>query len=225
MLLGCACGLMGGFLLLRKRSLMGDTLSHATLPGVCLAFFVGVMLGGQGKSLPLLLLGATVTGVLAAGGECMASDQVTVTVEEPPQPPMTCSDIKPITALSMVWDGPSGVDIVTEAGQQFNDVQHGNQITFSTVGLGNDVDLTLSGAVNGSSAYHVSCSDKEMNGSEDCGSNQGNNKGNDASLINTWLFDGMSGEKGAFECGLDNSGVIPAEPGFVALEDGGKSGK
>ena len=64
MLLGCACGLMGGFLLLRKRSLMGDTLSHATLPGVCLAFFVGVMMGGQGKSLPLLLLGATVTGVL-----------------------------------------------------------------------------------------------------------------------------------------------------------------
>lgn len=64
MLLGCACGLMGGFLLLRKRSLMGDTLSHATLPGVCLAFFVGVMLGGQGKSLPLLLLGATTTGVL-----------------------------------------------------------------------------------------------------------------------------------------------------------------
>ena len=64
MLLGCACGLMGGFLLLRKRSLMGDTLSHATLPGVCLAFFTGVMLGGQGKSLPLLLLGATVTGVL-----------------------------------------------------------------------------------------------------------------------------------------------------------------
>ena len=64
MLLGCACGLMGGFLLLRKRSLMGDTLSHATLPGVCLAFFIGVMLGGQGKSLPLLLCGATVTGVL-----------------------------------------------------------------------------------------------------------------------------------------------------------------
>ncbi|MGJ8651734.1 MAG: iron chelate uptake ABC transporter family permease subunit [Opitutaceae bacterium] len=64
MLLGCACGLMGGFLLLRKRSLMGDTLSHATLPGVCLAFMVSVMLGGQGKSLPVLLIGATITGVL-----------------------------------------------------------------------------------------------------------------------------------------------------------------
>ncbi|MFP4261060.1 MAG: iron chelate uptake ABC transporter family permease subunit [Opitutales bacterium] len=64
LLLGCACGLMGGFLLLRKRSLMGDTLSHATLPGVGLAFIVAVLLGADGKSLPILLLGASVTGVL-----------------------------------------------------------------------------------------------------------------------------------------------------------------
>ncbi len=64
LLLGCACGLMGGFLLLRKRSLMGDTLSHATLPGIGISFMIGVMLGGDGKSLPLLLVGATVTGVL-----------------------------------------------------------------------------------------------------------------------------------------------------------------
>ena len=64
MLLGSACGLMGGFLLLRKRSLMGDTLSHATLPGVCIAFLIGGILGAQERSLPLLLLGATVTGVL-----------------------------------------------------------------------------------------------------------------------------------------------------------------
>ena len=64
MLLGCACGLMGGFLLLRKRSLMGDTLSHATLPGVGLSFMLAVALGGDGKSLPILLAGATITGVI-----------------------------------------------------------------------------------------------------------------------------------------------------------------
>ena len=63
-LLGSACGLMGSFLLLRKRSLMGDTLSHATLPGVCIAFFLSILMGGDGKSLPLLLIGASVTGVL-----------------------------------------------------------------------------------------------------------------------------------------------------------------
>ncbi|MGB0415045.1 MAG: iron chelate uptake ABC transporter family permease subunit [Coraliomargarita sp.] len=68
LLLGVASGLLGGFLLLRKRSLMGDTLSHATLPGIGIAFILMVMLGGEGKSLPVLLTGATVTGVLG----CMA---------------------------------------------------------------------------------------------------------------------------------------------------------
>jgi len=66
-LLGCACGLMGSFLLLRKRSLMGDTLSHATLPGVGLAFILAVALGGDGKSLPILLVGAAIAGVVGCG--------------------------------------------------------------------------------------------------------------------------------------------------------------
>ncbi len=62
-LLGIAAGLIGSFLLLRKRSLMGDALSHATLPGVAIAFAVMVSLGGTGKFLPGLLLGATLSGV------------------------------------------------------------------------------------------------------------------------------------------------------------------
>ena len=62
-LLGIAAGLVGTFLLLRKRSLMGDALSHATLPGIAIAFAVMVSLGGQGKSLPALLLGATLSGI------------------------------------------------------------------------------------------------------------------------------------------------------------------
>ena len=64
LLLGAACGLIGSYLLLRKRSLMGDTLSHATLPGVALAFLLSVSMGGEGKSLPVLLCGATLTGLL-----------------------------------------------------------------------------------------------------------------------------------------------------------------
>lgn len=62
-LLGVAAGLVGSFLLLRKRSLMGDALSHATLPGIATAFAVMVSFGGTGKSLPGLLLGATLSGV------------------------------------------------------------------------------------------------------------------------------------------------------------------
>ncbi|MEC8404520.1 MAG: iron chelate uptake ABC transporter family permease subunit, partial [Verrucomicrobiota bacterium] len=64
LLLGCACGMIGSFLLLRKRSLMGDTLSHATLPGVGIAFIISVLIVGDEKSLPLLLAGATITGLL-----------------------------------------------------------------------------------------------------------------------------------------------------------------
>lgn len=61
--LGMASGVVGSFLLLRKRSLMGDALSHATLPGIGIAFGVMIALGGSGKWLPGLLLGATVSGV------------------------------------------------------------------------------------------------------------------------------------------------------------------
>lgn len=63
-ILGLATGLVGSFLLLRKRSLMGDALSHATLPGIALAFGILTSLGLDGKSLPGLLTGATLSGVL-----------------------------------------------------------------------------------------------------------------------------------------------------------------
>jgi manganese/zinc/iron transport system permease protein len=66
-LLGLAAGAIGNFTLLRKRALMGDALSHATLPGVGLAFVIVTLAGGNGKSLPLLLAGAAVTGVLGLG--------------------------------------------------------------------------------------------------------------------------------------------------------------
>lgn len=64
-LLGLASGLIGAFAVLRKRALMGDALAHATLPGVAAAFIISTLLGGSGRSLPVLLLGAAVTGVLA----------------------------------------------------------------------------------------------------------------------------------------------------------------
>ncbi|MET3872551.1 metal ABC transporter permease [Puniceicoccus vermicola] len=66
-ILGLASGLVGCFLLLRKRSLMGDALSHACLPGIGIAFILGVTLFGEGKSLAVLLAGASVTGLLGVG--------------------------------------------------------------------------------------------------------------------------------------------------------------
>lgn len=65
--LGGAAGLVGSFTLLRKRALMGDALSHASLPGIALAFIVGSALGIEEKSLPLLLTGATLSGLAGVG--------------------------------------------------------------------------------------------------------------------------------------------------------------
>lgn len=60
-LLGIASGVTGTFLFLRKRALVSDAISHATLPGVALAFIVMVTLGGDGRWLPGLLLGSAVS--------------------------------------------------------------------------------------------------------------------------------------------------------------------
>lgn len=65
--LGACGGLVGTFLLLRKRSLLSDTVSHSTLPGIALAFLGAEAMGISGRSLPLLLAGASITGALGMG--------------------------------------------------------------------------------------------------------------------------------------------------------------
>lgn len=65
-LLGAVSGLLGVFAYLKRKSLLSDTLAHAALPGVCLAF----LLTGS-KHLGWLLTGAAISGwagVLAVSG-------------------------------------------------------------------------------------------------------------------------------------------------------------
>ncbi|MFM2045022.1 MAG: zinc transport system rane protein TroC [Pseudomonadota bacterium] len=62
--LGVAAGVVGCFMLLRRRSLVSDALSHATLPGLAGAFILGTLIGVEGRSLPLLLAGAALSGCL-----------------------------------------------------------------------------------------------------------------------------------------------------------------
>ena len=57
-LLGATSGVIGAFAVLRKRALTGDALSHAALPGLCLAFLVV-----RERQLLALLIGAFVSGV------------------------------------------------------------------------------------------------------------------------------------------------------------------
>ena len=63
-LLGWAGGTVGTFLLLRQRSLVSDALSHATLPGIGIAFLIMAALGGTGRFLPGLLVGAAISAMV-----------------------------------------------------------------------------------------------------------------------------------------------------------------
>ena len=69
-LLGVSAGVTGTFLFLRKRALVSDAISHATLPGVCLAFMAMVALGGDGRNLIGLLAGSALSAW--AGLLCMS---------------------------------------------------------------------------------------------------------------------------------------------------------
>lgn len=59
-ILGVLTGIIGSYVTLRKESLLGDALGHASLPGVVLAF----MITGE-RDLRILILGAAATGLLA----------------------------------------------------------------------------------------------------------------------------------------------------------------
>jgi len=65
-MLGAVCGLVGVFLLLRKRSLIADAICHASLPGIAMGFFASLALGGQGREPLILLAGAAISGILGA---------------------------------------------------------------------------------------------------------------------------------------------------------------
>jgi len=55
-MVGIMSGIIGSFIILRGMSLMGDAISHSVLPGVAVAYMLGIN----------LLLGAAIFGVLAA---------------------------------------------------------------------------------------------------------------------------------------------------------------
>jgi manganese/zinc/iron transport system permease protein len=60
-LLGIAAALVGSLAVLRKRSLVGDAVAHAALPGVCTAY---LLLGD--RNFAAFLVGALLSGMLAA---------------------------------------------------------------------------------------------------------------------------------------------------------------
>ncbi|MGX4763093.1 metal ABC transporter permease [Holzapfeliella sp. JNUCC 72] len=55
-MVGVMSGIIGSFIILRGMSLMGDAISHAVLPGVAIAYMLGIN----------VLLGASIFGIIAA---------------------------------------------------------------------------------------------------------------------------------------------------------------
>lgn len=67
-LLGATAGAIGALAVLRRRSLMGDVIAHSALPGICLAYLIF-----NTRSLPVLSVGALVTGVAAVAAIAAAT--------------------------------------------------------------------------------------------------------------------------------------------------------
>lgn len=64
--IGLVAGALGSFAYLRKQSLISDVISHSALSGTLLAFLTfGLLLGGDGRNMLGLILGAVVVGTLA----------------------------------------------------------------------------------------------------------------------------------------------------------------
>ncbi len=128
----------------------------------------------------------------------------------PPGGSFECS--KPIDALTMIWDGSQSVRIKAWKGsvgstllEDQDNIVIGQEVTVTGfAGSPNDViwELFAAGTSSklGESKFHLSCSDSEMDGPEDCGKRQGDGKGNDSGLINDWLLEGMVDSDETLDC-------------------------
>ena len=64
----------------------------------------------------------------------------------------------------------------------------------------------------GESKFHISCSDDNMNGVEDCGKIEGDGKSNDPGFMTDWTLEGMSGDQ-ELVC-TPGENIIPPACGF-----------
>lgn len=129
------------------------------------------------------------------------------------QPPtLDWADCKgKLQQFSLIW--PSNGGTINISGIANNApggvVNPGQRVTFTGPFSSNDLFLNISGAANGQSTFHVSCSDKDMDGltatnlsqqqlpgkTQDCGKFEGDGKAK-SGFINTWLLDGLTDADG-----------------------------
>ena len=154
----------------------------------------------------------------------------------PPPPPAGKCDGK-LQQFTMIWDGADGIAISGPANDAPGGiVDPGDEVTFFGPFSDNDVVVNVDG---GTSTFHVSCSDKDMDGDtatnedqqqvspfgRDCGKFQGNGKGSRG--INQWLLEGFVDKEGAvLDCTVPTGGPIVSSCEFfdepVNCETAGK---
>jgi hypothetical protein len=162
-------------------------------------------------------------------GQCVLAVEKTCAVPQP-LAPFVCSDAKPIHSLTLKWEPGSNTDptrwVLTNPGQVIDikawngspgdilvatetNIQPGDVITVTGFsGSVNDVYWEIFaagtgfGSKLGNSAFNLSCSDVNMNTSDDCGKLEGDLKVTSGftGLINDWRFEGMGGDTGALVC-------------------------
>lgn len=71
--LGLLSGVVGTYATLKKESLLGDALSHSALPGIGIGFLLV-----QSKELTVLLIGATISGLIATGLIYLMSNKTSI---------------------------------------------------------------------------------------------------------------------------------------------------
>jgi hypothetical protein len=142
---------------------------------------------------------------------CEDKAQATVMKKPPPPIPFVCSDNKPLNGLTMIWDGSVDIRIKAWKGAvnstllaDIDNIMPGDEVTVTNyAGAPNDViwEIFAAGTSTklGQSTFHLSCSDADMNGPEDCGKDQGNGKGLPG-FINTWILEEIEGSKTTLDC-------------------------
>lgn len=129
-MLGLCCGLLGCFIVLRRMSLVGDSLGHAVLPGLCAGFLV------TWTKNPFWLFAGALGAALLAGG-------LIATIQRG-------SRLKPDVAMGLVLSGFFGTGLVLLSRIQ-SDPRGGqgglNQFFFGQAAALGDADLLLIGIV------------------------------------------------------------------------------
>ncbi|MBT8137043.1 MAG: hypothetical protein KJO54_08540, partial [Gammaproteobacteria bacterium] len=119
---------------------------------------------------------------------------------------------KPVHELSVTWAGEQAIRLVAHRGNRdadvladIDNVVQGQTVTVSGLedaGSSSTWEIFVAGTELklGESRFHLECGDVEMNGPEDCGLPQGNDKDNKSDLVNDWRLEGIVDDSGELRC-------------------------